>query len=99
MRSPGIGLLGSAVAVDEDNGRVFGVGRAYNPDLDLSGSLHVRAFDESGDSLWSFQEHGRNPSLVNKNMVSLFLLLLLLSSLVVVVMVVLVVVAVVFFVR
>lgn len=58
-------LLRADVAVDEDNGRVYGVGRVYNPDLDLTGSLHVRAFKESdGHTLWSFQEHGWNPSLV-----------------------------------
>ena len=59
------GLLRADVAVDEDNGRVFGVGRIYNPDLGVTGSLHVRAFNEDGDTLWSFQEFGWHSSTVN----------------------------------
>ncbi len=52
------------VAVDEENGRVFGVGKIYDETIDSTGALHARAFNEAGETLWNFQEYGRNPLLV-----------------------------------
>lgn len=69
-------LLRADVAVDEDNGRIFGVGKAYSSDLGISGTLNVRAFNENGDTLWNFEERGRNPSVVMlARLVGLLLLL------------------------
>lgn len=58
-----LGLVPADVAVDEENGRVFGVGTTYDAAID-SRVLNARAFSEAGDTLWNFKEYGRNPLLV-----------------------------------
>ena len=56
------GLLPADVAVDEYNGRVFGVGEVYDANLGEVGVLNAHALNEAGETLWNFQEYGRNPS-------------------------------------